>query len=149
MRKSADVVDLVRKVHDGGGIVAAICHAGWVLASAGIAKGKQLTCVPVIRDDVLAAGAEYVDRPVVRDGNLITSRLPNDAPVFCAEIIKALGELAEHRGTGSSWPAAGPGLLPPTMCRLVWFKHLQVAPPPITPPRPRWSARRSTACPPQ
>jgi protease I len=108
MRKSADVIDLVRKVHDGGGIVAAICHAGWVLASAGIAKGKQLTCVPVIRDDVLAAGAEYVDRPVVRDGNLITSRLPNDAPVFCAEIITALEELTEHRGTGSSWPAAGP-----------------------------------------
>ena len=108
MRKSADVIDLVRKVHDGGGIVAAICHAGWVLASAGIAKGKRLTCVPVIRDDVLAAGAEYVDRPVVRDGNLITSRLPNDVPEFCAEIIDALGELTEHRGSGSSWPANGP-----------------------------------------
>jgi protease I len=108
MRKSADVIDLVRKVHDGGGIVAAICHAGWVLASAGIAKGKQLTCVPVIRDDVIAAGAEYIDKPVVRDGTLITSRLPNDAPVFCIEIIKALDELTQHRGTGASWPARGP-----------------------------------------
>lgn len=108
MRKSADVIDLVRKVHGGAGIVAAICHAGWVLASAGIAKGHQLTCVPVIRDDVLAAGADYVDRPVVRDGNLITSRLPNDVPVFCAEIIAALGELDAHRGSGASWPAPGP-----------------------------------------
>lgn len=108
MRKSADVIDLVRKVHDGGGIVAAICHAGWVLASAGIAKGKQMTCVPVIRDDVLAAGAEYVDKPVVRDGNLITSRLPNDVPVFCAEIITALSELDGHRGSGSTWPGPGP-----------------------------------------
>ena len=81
MRKSTDVIDLVRKVHGGNGIVAAICHAGWVLASAGIAKGRRLTCVPVIRDDVLAAGADYVDQPVVRHGNLITSRLPNDLPV--------------------------------------------------------------------
>jgi protease I len=108
MRKSADMIGLVRKVNDGGGIVAAICHAGWVLASAGIAKGRQLTCVPVIRDDVLAAGAEYIDKPVVRDGNLITSRLPNDVPVFCAEIIRAVSELDGHRGSGATWPAPGP-----------------------------------------
>jgi protease I len=104
MRRSAALLDLVRKCHAGGSVVAAICHAGWVLASAGIARGRQLTCVPVIRDDVISAGANYVDEPVVRDGNLITSRLPNDLPAFCAEIIKALGEAAGPRGDGRSWP---------------------------------------------
>ena len=89
MRKSPELLELVRKTYDGDGIVAAICHAGWVLASTGIAKGKRLTCVPIIRDDVIHAGGEYVNEPVVRDGNLITSRLPNDLPLFCAEITKA------------------------------------------------------------
>jgi protease I len=105
MRKSPELLQLVRKTYDGQGIVAAICHAGWVLASTGIAKGKQLTCVPIIRDDVIHAGGEYVNEPVVRDGNLITSRLPNDLPEFCAEIAKALAELTAHRGDGSSWPS--------------------------------------------
>ena len=73
MRKSPELLELVRKTYDGDGIVAAICHAGWVLASTGIAKGKRLTCVPIIRDDVIHAGGEYVNEPVVRDGNLITA----------------------------------------------------------------------------
>ncbi len=107
MRKSPELLELVRKTYDGRGIVAAICHAGWVLASTGIAEGRRLTCVPIIRDDVIHAGGEYVNEAVVRDGNLITSRLPNDLPLFCAEIITALGELTGHRGDGSSWP--GPG----------------------------------------
>jgi protease I len=105
MRRSAALLDLVRKCHANGQLVAAICHAGWVLASAGIAKGRQLTCVPVIRDDVISAGANYVDQPVVRDGNLITSRLPNDLDVFCAEIIRAAAEHAGPRGDGHSWPS--------------------------------------------
>ena len=107
MRKSPELLELVRKTYDGDGIVAAICHAGWVLASTGIAKGKRLTCVPIIRDDVIHAGGEYVNEPVVRDGNLITSRLPNDLPQFCSEIVVALEEIAAHRGDGISWPAAG------------------------------------------
>lgn len=105
MRRSAALLDLVRKCHANGQLVAAICHAGWVLASAGIAKGRQLTCVPVIRDDVISAGANYVDQPVVRDGNLITSRLPNDLDVFCAEIIRAAAEHAGPCGDGHSWPS--------------------------------------------
>jgi protease I len=106
MRKSPELLELVRKTYDGGGIVAAICHAGWVLASTGIAKGKRLTCVPIIRDDVIHAGGEYLNEPVVRDGNLITSRLPNDLPVFCSEIAAALSELSGHRGDGITWPPA-------------------------------------------
>jgi protease I len=104
MRRSQPLLDLVRKTHDNGTIVAAICHAGWVLASAGLARGHRLTCVPIIRDDVVSAGADYSDAPVVRDGNLITSRLPNDLPVFCAEISAALRELGNSRGDGRSWP---------------------------------------------
>jgi protease I len=105
MRRSAPLLDLVRACHDGGALVAAICHAGWVLVSAGIATGHTLTCVPVIRDDVTSAGATYLDQAVVRDGNLITSRLPNDLPAFCAEIVTALEVAAGPRGDGHSWPA--------------------------------------------
>lgn len=96
LRRNAGMLDLVRKVSDSDRIVAAICHAGWVLASAGLAKGRRLTCVSVIRDDVVNAGAEYVDEPVVRDGNVITSRLPNDLPDFCRVIAQAIGELPER-----------------------------------------------------
>jgi protease I len=94
MRRSADIIDFVRKMDERGAIVAAICHAGWVLASAGIAKGRRLTCVGVIKDDVIHAGGEYVNEKVVRDGNLITSRLPSDLPAFTAAVIGALSEVA-------------------------------------------------------
>jgi protease I len=106
MRRSAPLLDLVRACYRGGVLVAAICHAGWVLVSAGIAAGRTLTCVPVIKDDLVSAGACYTDQPVVRDGNLITSRLPDDLPAFCAEIAAALAEAAGPRGTGQGWPAA-------------------------------------------
>jgi protease I len=106
MRRSAPLLDLVRACYADAALVAAICHAGWVLVSAGIAGGRTLTCVPVIRDDVISAGANYLDQPVVRDGNLITSRLPNDLPAFCAEITSALVAADGPRGDGHSWPAA-------------------------------------------
>jgi protease I len=70
--------------------VAFICHAAWVLASAGLLKGRRVTCVRAIRDDVVNAGAEYVDEPVVTDGNLISSRTPEDLPHFCRALIGAL-----------------------------------------------------------
>jgi protease I len=106
MRRSQPLLDLVRKTWENGTLVAAICHAGWVLVSAGIARGQRLTCVPIIKDDVISAGAEYIDVPVVRDGNLITSRLPNDLPAFCAEIAAALKDPPGPHGDGHSWPAA-------------------------------------------
>ena len=84
------MLDLVKGVFERGGIVAAICHAAWVPISAGILKGKQATCVSAIKDDVVNAGATYVDAEVVQDGNLITSRVPSDLPVFCRTIIAAL-----------------------------------------------------------
>jgi protease I len=90
LRRHAPVLTLVRDCYAKGKIVAAICHAGWVLVSAGVLRGKTATCFPSIKDDVINAGAKYVDQEVVRDGNLITSRTPDDLPAFCREIISAL-----------------------------------------------------------
>jgi protease I len=102
-RRTPQIVNLVRKVHEQGSLVAAICHAGWLLASAGIARGRRLTCVAIIKDDVINSGGNYVDEPVVRDGNLITSRLPGDLPDFCRAIVQYLEETPSRRD-----PAAAP-----------------------------------------
>ncbi len=90
MRVDEGMINLVQKAHESGKIVAAICHAGWVLVSAGVLKGKKATAVRMIRDDMVNAGCEFVDAEVVRDGNLITSRVPVDLPAFMREIISAL-----------------------------------------------------------
>lgn len=90
MRRHRPMLDLVKGVFERGGVVAAICHAAWVPISAGIMKGRRATCVSAIKDDVINAGATYVDEEVVQDGNLITSRMPDDLPAFCRTIIAAL-----------------------------------------------------------
>ena len=92
MRRDAGMLKLVREAHEVGKIIAFICHAGWVPISAGILEGKKVTGFFAIKDDLVNAGAEYVDQPVVRDGNLITSRTPADLPAFCREIVAALEE---------------------------------------------------------
>jgi protease I len=92
MRRYPALVNLVREAFEKGKIVAAICHAGWVLASADIVRGRKATCFFAIKDDLVNAGATYVDAEVVRDGNLITSRVPSDLPAFCRTIIQALSE---------------------------------------------------------
>lgn len=94
MRRSTAMVGLVREAFQQGKVVAAICHAGWMLCSAGILKGKTATCFHAIKDDMVNAGARYVDEEVVVDGNLITSRKPDDLPAFCREIVKALEKAA-------------------------------------------------------
>jgi len=98
LRRFPAVLKLVRDCFDRGKVVAAICHAGWVLVSAGVLKGKKATCFMGIRDDVVNAGAIYLDQEVVRDGNLITSRTPDDLPAFCREIIAALRAAATEHG---------------------------------------------------
>jgi protease I len=90
MRRSEELLAFVREIHDQGKTVAAICHAPWVTISAGILKGRRMTCVPAIKDDVINAGADYVDEPVVVDGNLVTSRRPDDLPVFLPAVIDAI-----------------------------------------------------------
>lgn len=92
MRRYPDMVRIVREAHQKGKVVAAICHAGWMLASAGILKGKKVTGFFAIKDDLVNAGGNYVDEEVVRDGNLITSRKPDDLPAFCREIVDALAK---------------------------------------------------------
>lgn len=90
LRRYPEVNDFVKEMHDKGKVVAAICHAGWVLVSAGILKGKKATAFSAIKDDLINAGAQFMDKEVVVDGNLITSRSPYDLPAFCSQIIKKL-----------------------------------------------------------
>jgi len=92
MRRYPAMVKLVRDTHEQGKVVAAICHGGWMLASADVLRGKKATAVSAIKDDLVNAGAAYIDAEVVRDGNLITSRMPFDLPAFCRTIIEALSE---------------------------------------------------------
>jgi protease I len=91
MRRHPAMVNFVREMAHRGKIVAAICHGGWMLASAEVVAGKNLTCFFSIKDDLVHAGANYRDAEVVVDGNLITSRQPADLPAFLQAIIAALG----------------------------------------------------------
>lgn len=90
LRRFPQVVNFVKELFKDNKVVAAICHGGWVLASADILKGKRITSFFAIKDDLIHAGAEYSDQEVVVDKNLITSRKPEDLPAFMREIIKAL-----------------------------------------------------------
>lgn len=82
--------DFVTAMDEANKPVAAICHAPWLLVSAGLLKGRTLTSYPSIRDDLENAGATWVDQTVNIDDNLITSRNPNDIPAFSAAILAAL-----------------------------------------------------------
>jgi len=90
MRRHPSYVTMVKEMNVLGKVIAAICHAGWLLCSADIVRGRRATCFFSIKDDLIHAGARYVDEPVVVDGNLITSRVPDDLPQFCQAILKAL-----------------------------------------------------------
>jgi protease I len=90
MRRDEAMKNIVATLHTQGKVVAAICHAGWMLCSCGILKGKRVTCFYSVKDDVVNAGAEWFDEEVVQDGKLITSRTPDDLPAFMKAIIQAL-----------------------------------------------------------
>jgi protease I len=90
MRRSPEMIEFVKRMNNNGKTIAAICHAPWMLASADIIRGKKLTSFFSIKDDLIHAGAEWIDQEVVCDGNLITSRNPHDLPAFCKTIIKVL-----------------------------------------------------------
>jgi len=89
LRRHEAVVRLVSDMAEQGKVVAAICHGPWVLCSTQALKGKKATCFFAIKDDVSNAGAKYMDAEVVRDGNLITSRKPDDLPAFLQTILQA------------------------------------------------------------
>jgi protease I len=90
MRRYPAMVGLVKEFFSAGKLVAAICHAGWMLASAEVVRGKKVTSFFSIKDDLIHAGAEWFDREVVVDGNLITSRQPEDLPAFMRAVIATL-----------------------------------------------------------
>ena len=90
MRMRHAMVDFTREMYEAGKPVAAICHAASMLISANAVRGKTLTCWPSVAIDVKNAGGMYVDKPVVEDGNMITSRKPDDIPFFNEAIIRAL-----------------------------------------------------------
>ena len=92
MRRSDDMIKFANDMVNAGKTIAAICHGAWLLCSTKILKGKTATCFMALRDDVKNAGAKYVDEECVVDGNLITSRKPDDLPAFCGAILKALGK---------------------------------------------------------
>lgn len=90
MRLHQSMVDLVKQARDLGKIIAAICHGPQLLISADIVRGHRVTSWPSVAVDLSNAGADWIDAPVVRDGNLITSRKPADLPRFNKAIIEAL-----------------------------------------------------------
>ena len=92
LRIIPEVLDFIKRAHEQGKIVAAICHGPQVLISAGLVKGRRVTSYRAVKDDLVNAGAIYIDEPAVRDGNIITARVPDDLPEFCRLIIEALSK---------------------------------------------------------
>ncbi|MEX2154001.1 MAG: type 1 glutamine amidotransferase domain-containing protein [Gemmatimonadaceae bacterium] len=92
IRRDKDVLQRVREVHEAGKVVATICHGPWILISAGIVRGRRMTSTVGIRDDLVNAGAVWVDEPVVTDGNIISSRVPKDLPQFGRELVRLLDQ---------------------------------------------------------
>lgn len=93
LRMNAKAVEIARSFMDSNRLVAAICHAPWLLAEADVVAGRRLTSWPSIRTDLANAGADVVDEEVVSDGNLITSRKPDDIPAFNRAVIAALEDV--------------------------------------------------------
>jgi len=89
LRRDRDILQLVQNMNAQGKILGFICHAGWVAASAGICKGKRVTGSTGIKDDLENAGAIWVDKPALREGNLVWGRVVADIPDYCRELIKA------------------------------------------------------------
>ncbi len=90
LRLDSDMVDLVQAFFEADKPLAAICHAGWMLAEADIVDGRTVTSWPSIKTDLINAGARWVDRKVVEDGNLITSRKPDDLEAFCEALLRQI-----------------------------------------------------------
>jgi protease I len=91
LRMDDDAIELIKDFDSAGKPIAAICHAPWLLAEANLVDGRTVTSWPSIRTDLMNAGADVIDREVVTDGNLITSRKPEDIPAFSKALIEKLG----------------------------------------------------------
>ena len=93
IRRHPRAIQLVKDFDRQGRLIAAICHAAWVLCSADILRGRRVTCFFAIKDDVINAGGLYEDSEVVVDRNLVTSRKPEDLPAFCRALIEMLSRV--------------------------------------------------------
>ena len=100
LRMQPAAVAFVRDFVQSGKPVASICHGPWNFVEAGVARGRRLTSFPSIRTDLRNAGAEVVDEQVVTDGNITTSRSPDDLPAFCERIVQEFAGAAQHAGAG-------------------------------------------------
>ena len=92
LRQNERAVQFVRSFFDAGKPVAAICHAPWMLVEADVVNGRTITSWPSLRTDIMNAGAEWVDREVVTDEGLVTSRKPDDIPAFSRKMIEEFAE---------------------------------------------------------
>lgn len=112
LRTDAAAVKFVRDFFEMDKPVAAICHAAWLLVEADMVRGRTLTSWPSLKTDIRNAGGDWVDRAVVQDDKLITSRKPEDLPQFCAKLVSVLGQAAEQRAVDRnsemSFPASDP-----------------------------------------
>ena len=92
MRIKEDIVNLVKEAEENNLVISSICHGAQVLIDAEVVKGKKATCWYSVATDLKNAGAEYADKEVIVDGNLVTSRMPPDLPAFMRETLKLLKE---------------------------------------------------------
>jgi protease I len=108
LRMEIDAVRLTREMALANKPVAAVCHGPWMLIEADLVEDRVVTSWPSIRTDLLNAGARWVDREVVVDGNLITSRKPDDLPAFCEAILRQLADGVPVRAEHAPALEAGP-----------------------------------------
>jgi protease I len=97
LRTNKAAISLIRDFEAGGKPIAAICHGPWLLVEAGLVKGRTVTGWPSIRTDLLNAGGNVVDQPVAADGNIITSRKPDDVEAFTGAVVDAVENAAATR----------------------------------------------------
>jgi protease I len=103
LRQDQQAVALVKEFVASGKPVAAICHAPWMLVEADVVSGRRLTSWPSLKTDIRNAGGDWVDETVVQDGNLTTSRKPDDLPAFCSALLESL----QHGAASTPTAAAG------------------------------------------
>ncbi|MDY7108127.1 MAG: type 1 glutamine amidotransferase domain-containing protein [Planctomycetota bacterium] len=102
LRTIEPLLRVVREFVSEGRVIAAICHGGQILISAGVVEGKRMTCYQSVRDDLVNAGAEYEDAPVIVDEPFVTSRVPDDLPDFCGSILEQLAARTTGRATAAA-----------------------------------------------
>jgi len=112
LRTNREAVTFVRDFFEADKPVAAICHAAWMLVEAGVVKGRTIASWPSLQTDIRNAGGDWVDKPVVTDQKLVTSRKPDDLPAFCAKLLSLLTTAAEEskldRAVEMTFPASDP-----------------------------------------